>query len=316
VPAAITWRRVRRSSQATSGKRFAGIGVDTGCNARPDDPFSGVTRLSRRARTACASTAGDYDPIVLATLVLCYHGVSARWPEGISPDRLRAHVGHLLARRYRPVCFSDAVLAPSERAFAVTFDDGYRSVVERAFPVLQELGVRATAFVPTDFIGGVTAAWPGTEHWLETTHADELTPMTWDELRLLAESGWEIGSHSRSHARLVQLANADLDEEIAGSRAELERRLARPCTALAYPYGEADERVIAAAAAAGYETACTLTKRFGPPRPLAWPRVGAYQHDGPMAFRAKVSPVVRRLRATRAWGVLRPERWRGQPRDS
>lgn len=252
----------------------------------------------------------------MAALVLCYHGVSARWPEGISPARLRAHIEQLLARGYRAVSFSDAVLAPTRRAFSVTFDDGYRSVIERALPVLNELGVTATVFVPTDYIGGETAAWPGTDHWLDTTNADELTPMSWDELRLLAERGWEIGSHSRSHARLVQLGDADLDEELIGSRAELEHGLARPCTVLAYPYGEADERVIASAGAAGYQAACTLTTRFESPRPLAWPRVGAYQHDGPAAFRAKVSPIVRRLRATWAWDVLRPERWRHLPREA
>jgi peptidoglycan/xylan/chitin deacetylase (PgdA/CDA1 family) len=257
----------------------------------------------------------DYDPVVGTTLVLCYHGVSAAWPEGISPSRLRAHVGHMLGRGHRAVSFSDAVLASRGRVFSVTFDDGYRSVVERALPVLDELGVTAAVFVPTDFIGGASAVWPGTDHWLGTPHADELCPMSWDDLRLLIEHGWEVGSHSRSHARLVQLADTDLNEELAGSRTELENQLARPCTTLAYPYGEADERVIAAAAAAGYRAACTLTTRFAPARPLAWPRVGAYEHDGPGAFRTKVSPVVRRLRATRAWDVLRPERWRRAPRD-
>lgn len=199
--------------------------------------------------------------------------------------------------------------------FAVTFDDGYRSVAERGFPILDELGATATVFVPTDYIGAATAAWPGTDHWLDTIHADELTPMSWDELGLLAERGWEIGSHSRSHAHLVQLGDADLHDEIAGSRAELEHRLGRPCTTLAYPFGEVNERVVDAAAAAGYRAACTLTTRCESPRPLAWPRVGAYEHDGPLTFRTKVSPIVRRLRATPAWGVLRPERWRRTHRE-
>jgi peptidoglycan/xylan/chitin deacetylase (PgdA/CDA1 family) len=274
---------------------------------------SAIYSIRRPATPPYAFTqiAIDYDPSVVASLVLCYHGVSTRWPEGISPTRLRAHVEHLLARGYRPVLFSDAVRARHRRVFSVTFDDGYRSVVEHAFPVLDEVGVKATVFVPTDYIGGATAAWPGTDKWLDSSFADELSPMSWDELRLLAEHGWEVGSHSRSHARLVQLADADLNEEMAGSRAVLEHQLARQCTALAYPYGEADDRVIAAAAAAGYRAACTLTTRFESPRPLAWPRVGAYEHDRPVAFRTKVSPTVRRLRATRAWDVLRPERWRG-----
>jgi peptidoglycan/xylan/chitin deacetylase (PgdA/CDA1 family) len=177
----------------------------------------------------------DYDPVVGTTLVLCYHGVSAAWPEGISPSRLRAHVGHMLGRGHRAVSFSDAVLASRGRVFSVTFDDGYRSVVERALPVLDELGVTASVFVPTDFIGGASAVWPGTDHWLGTPHADELCPMSWDDLRLLIEHGWEVGSHSCSHARLVQLADTDLNDELAGSRTELENQLATSCTTVLAP---------------------------------------------------------------------------------
>ena len=70
------------------------------------------------------------------------------------------------------------------------------------------------------------------------------------------------------------------------------------CTSLAYPYGDADERVIAATQRAGYAAAAALPGDFSAPRPLAFPRVGVWHVDGRRGwrFRLKVGP----LRALRA----------------
>ncbi len=285
----------------------------TGTSASPDHAVAGLTWIPLTKRAG-------YRQGIAPTLVLCYHGISPTWSEAVAPDQLRAQLEMLLARGYRAVPFSQAVLSPPGRAFAVTFDDGYRSVAEHALPVLERLNMPATVFVPTGFVSDAAscarAAWPGTDHWLTTPHADELAPMSWVELRVLVEHGWEIGSHSRTHARLPQIDDAKLKEELNASREELEDRLGRPCTTLAYPYGEADDRVVAAAAAAGYQAACTLTARFEAAHPLAWPRVGVYRRDRPAVFRVKASPTVRQLRTTRAWGVMHPERWRRSPAET
>jgi len=57
-----------------------------------------------------------------------------------------------------------------------------------------------------------------------------------------------------------------------------------------------DERVIAAAARAGYRAAAALPAHWENPRPLAWPRAGIYHPDDFRRFRLKVSPAVRRVR--------------------
>jgi peptidoglycan/xylan/chitin deacetylase (PgdA/CDA1 family) len=90
---------------------------------------------------------------------------------------------------------------------------------------------------------------------------------------------------------------------MAASKAECERRLERPCRTIAYPYGDYDQRVADAAGRAGYEAACTLPARFHAARALQWPRVGVYHGDDDRRFRMKVSPLVRRARASRAWDV-------------
>ncbi len=85
-------------------------------------------------------------------------------------------------------------------------------------------------------------------------------------------------------------------------------RLERPCTSIAYPYGDWDERVSRAAADAGYLAAGTLPARFHETRPLAWPRVGVYHTDDTHRFRLKVSRSLRALRSSRAWDVAERRR--------
>jgi peptidoglycan/xylan/chitin deacetylase (PgdA/CDA1 family) len=107
--------------------------------------------------------------------------------------------------------------------------------------------------------------------------------MSWDELREHADRGITIGSHSVSHAHLTRLSDTELRRELEESKGELEIELARPCHDLAYPYGEHDERVRAAARAAGYDRAYALRGRKGD----AWalPRVDLYRrHTVPRAL--------------------------------
>jgi len=246
-------------------------------------------------------------------VVLCYHAVSPDWPAqmSVTPERFEQQLRLLVGRGYRGATFAQAAVAPPHRkALAVTFDDGLRSVLDRAYPVLERLGLPGTVFVPTDLVGsGEAMTWAGVERWLGGPHERELVPLGWDELRRLHEAGWEIGSHTRSHARLMTLEDDALAEELAGSRRRLADELGAPCRTLAYPFGEADERVIAAAGAAGYEAACGLPTSFRRGSVLAWPRTGVWHSDGPASFRLKVARPVRALQSSPAFRALdRPRR--------
>lgn len=240
-------------------------------------------------------------------LVLCYHAVSPRFPAPLSvtPEAFERQLGLLVGRGYRGATFHEAVTSRDGKRLAITFDDAYLSVLELGKPILDRLGLPATVFVPTDYPGrDAPMAWPGIDQWTGTEHEHELCPMTWSQLTGLAEEGWEIGSHTCSHPHLTRIDATALDREMAASRAECERRLGRPCRTIAYPYGDYDARVVAAAGRAGYEAACTLPARFHAARPLEWPRVGVYHGDDERRFRMKVSPLVRRARASRAWSAL------------
>jgi peptidoglycan/xylan/chitin deacetylase (PgdA/CDA1 family) len=242
------------------------------------------------------------------SIVLCYHALSHTWDAELSttPERFERQVRRLLDAGYRPVRFSEAVsLPPTQPVFAITFDDAYRSVRELGLPILDRLQVPATVFAPTDYIGAERPmAWPGIEQWLGGRFEHELVPMSWEELADLAAGGWEIGSHTGSHPHLTQLDTVALADELARSKVACERHLPGPCQSIAYPYGDVDQRVIAAAAQAGYATAGTLPGRITPGGPLDWPRIGVYHADAGWRFALKVSPQVRRLRASPAWDAL------------
>ncbi len=241
-------------------------------------------------------------------IVLCYHAVSPSWEATLSttPERLEGHLRLLRERGYRGVTFSDAIQPGVHgKLLSVTFDDAFRSVIELALPILERAGIPGTVFAPTDFIdAGGPLLWPGIDGWFNGPRARELTPMSWTELRTLADAGWEVGSHTGSHPRLTRLDNLALDDELARSKAACEEHLGRACTSIAYPFGDVDPRVVAATAKAGYMAAAALPNRLDSGGPLEWPRIGVYRIDDERRFRLKVSPAVRRLRRSSAWDLM------------
>jgi peptidoglycan/xylan/chitin deacetylase (PgdA/CDA1 family) len=237
-------------------------------------------------------------------IVLCYHALSDTWPALLSttPERFEEQVTLLLERGYAPVTFEQAVAAPGGRAFAVTFDDAYRSVLERAHPIMERLGVPGTVFVPTDFAGSPEPMrWDGIDGWLGGPHERELLCLAWDELRDLAAGGWEVGSHTRSHPHLTVLPDEGLAAELRESRAAVEAGMGRPCPSVAYPYGDVDARVVGATRAAGYEYGASLPRRLTSTDPLDYPRIGVYHRDDLSRFKLKISRLVRGVRRAVVW---------------
>jgi peptidoglycan/xylan/chitin deacetylase (PgdA/CDA1 family) len=235
------------------------------------------------------------------TLVLCYHAVSAEWeaPLSTTPERFEAQLARLARRGYRATTVSEALSAGGDgRVVAITFDDAFRSVLELAAPILARFEMVATVYAPTGFIGsGSPMSWPEIDRWRGGPRERELLPLAWDELRDLVGRGWEVGSHTVTHARLPELGPAELKGELEESKAVCEREIGRSCASIAYPYGDHDRAVVEAAGAAGYEFGLTLPARLHAATPLRWPRVGVYYRDDLHRFALKTSPAIRRVRS-------------------
>jgi peptidoglycan/xylan/chitin deacetylase (PgdA/CDA1 family) len=141
-----------------------------------------------------------------------------------------------------------------DRAVTLTFDDGYASVLDVAWPRLRERGLPATLFVVSGYLAGAHHfPWDGAggEH---TRLADA------DAVRVAARDGLDIGSHTVSHRWLPDLPAVELARELGESRRALERLLGRVVDAVAYPVGGWNQRVRDAAARAGYQLGVTVDR--------------------------------------------------------
>jgi peptidoglycan/xylan/chitin deacetylase (PgdA/CDA1 family) len=238
-------------------------------------------------------------------LVLCYHALSPTWEAelSIAPDVFERQVEWLLRRGWHPATFTQAVLGPPRRkTLAITFDDAFASVKRYAAPVLERHGAPATVFAPTAFMSGDRPlSWEGIDQWRDSGDAGELEAMSWTELAALAERGWEIGSHTRTHPKLTQLSEPELTDELRGSRQQCSEALGFECTTIAYPYGDVDARVAQAAERAGYLAGAALSSHLTRLGPHRQPRVGIYSVDVGWRFRLKASSATRALRASPLW---------------
>jgi glycosyltransferase involved in cell wall biosynthesis/peptidoglycan/xylan/chitin deacetylase (PgdA/CDA1 family) len=92
--------------------------------------------------------------------------------------------------------------------------------------------------------------------------------LRWDDLRAMSRRGLTVASHTRSHALLTRESAERVRDELAGSRAELERGLGRPVRHFAYPDGSFDAAAVRAVAAAGYRYGYTVCGHGDPRHPL------------------------------------------------
>jgi peptidoglycan/xylan/chitin deacetylase (PgdA/CDA1 family) len=176
-------------------------------------------------------------------VVLTYHS--------IKPNQRFAFEKHLdcLGKTGRPV-FADvsAPLSSRQHHQAVTFDDGFQSVLENALPAMHKRKIPATIFITTGYLGKK----PG---WLlETNHkdADEIL-MTEAQLRQLPTDLVAIGSHCVTHRNLTHLDGPAAKSEIKDSKKILESILNRPVDILSFPHGACTEKIIDLCKKAGYQ---------------------------------------------------------------
>lgn len=256
-----------------------------------------------RATKTAVDSRGRRD----ATIVV-YHAIGSCPEEAdpyhhfLAPGAFAAHMEFLA--RVRTIVPLEAILEGSDRspkpAVAITFDDGYRSVLREAAPVLRRFGFPATVFVPTDWIGR-RAGWTGAPE-----HEPEL--MTAAELRELGRDGIEVESHGAGHLDMGAATREAISDDLARSRNEFERILGRPPRYLAYPYGTTSAAAEQAASEAGFEAAFTIDRADG--GRFARCRVGVTRLDGKRMYALKTSGLYVRWRrapvAGHAYELVRP----------
>lgn len=176
--------------------------------------------------------------------ILAYHLVGAGTDSPVDlPEAIFRHQMEELADRGRVVSLTEALarLQPDQDpgpdlGVVLTFDDAYANFRSRVWPVLEELALPATLYVPTGFLEG---RCPG-----PLAGARGLPPLVWSELRDLAASDLlTVGSHSDTHPDLPGLAADRVDTELRTSQEILEDRLQRPVRDFCYPRAHWDRGV-------------------------------------------------------------------------
>lgn len=190
--------------------------------------------------------------------ILCYHnlGATSKGRLVLAAAKFEEQMRYLKASGYRVVSLRDVVewarlgRQLPQRAVVLTFDDGYRSFMQYARPLLKELGFTATLFVYTDYVGAGRNA------------------LSWQDLRELQGDGFDVEAHSKTHGdlrRAVGEGDAQYARRLAaelGQPQELfEKHLGRRSTIIAFPYGSWDESLLGKLGEYGYAAGFSVRRQ-------------------------------------------------------
>jgi peptidoglycan/xylan/chitin deacetylase (PgdA/CDA1 family) len=199
---------------------------------------------------------GLYEDGIQIVPILCYHrfGKTCKSNLCISERTFAKQLEYLKNNGYHTIHLSDLMeflnykTAIPSKSVIITLDDGYRSIYEFAYPLLKRYGYTATLFIYTDFIEASGNA------------------LTWHQLRKLKAAGFEIGSHSISHADLTKKLPYENDQtywsritkEFINSKAIIDRELNQDTQFFAYPYGNYNQRILDLFPKSGYRLGLTI----------------------------------------------------------
>jgi peptidoglycan/xylan/chitin deacetylase (PgdA/CDA1 family) len=227
--------------------------------------------IPRRPWNPAGVTPGGYQIVPILT----YHnlGEQAKGRLVLAAASFREQMQYLKTNGYRVVSLADFVEFTRlgrqlpQRAVVLTFDDGYRSFKDYAYPVLKDLGFTATLFIYTDWVGAGRGA------------------LSWNDLRELSAAGFDIQAHTKTHADLRR-THGETDAQYARRmHVELElpqelfnKNLGRRSQILAYPYGRWEEGLLPKVKEYGYIAAFSVRRQGNASfvRPLAAHRSQIY----------------------------------------
>lgn len=263
-----------------------------------------LRRLSERCLAAVAGAALRSVPWGREerAAVLMYHGVcrlpawAADLYQHVLPHQFAEQMRLLRDNGWRVLSLERLVelavagrpLPP--RSVALTFDDGYRSLLE-AWPHIERAGFPATIFLATGYIGRASFGWLEGE-W---GNSEAAAPLSWAQVRELAGRGADFGSHTVSHRPLGPLPEAELHRELTDSRHDIEWRLERRVSLFSAPFAWPEEesfrvRLAELLRQAGYVGAVTtaLGRVCRGAEVMALPRLPINAHDTLATFEAKL----------------------------
>lgn len=226
--------------------------------------------------------------------VLAYHKVTERPELGgtwVTPSSLRRQLrrvleeGHSFIDEDRYFDVLDGRDDGNATEVLLTFDDGYEDFLTAAAPILQDLGIPALVFLPTDHMGDFNS-------W-DRLGSRRTRHLSWEQCRTLQREGVRFGSHGATHRMLTRMSPLEAAQEFDRSRRDIARELETIPRAVSYPYGRSNAIVQRLAEEAGFEAGFGLGRvRYRNSRwnRFALPRAGVYVIDGVASVSRKLKP--------------------------
>lgn len=162
----------------------------------------------------------------------------------VAPEVFQEQMDWLSLHGYHPVTFNQVrayfagTNALPPRPVVITLDDGYGDLYTAAYPILKAHSFTAVAYIVPNFVGQPAYS-------------------TRDQILEMDRAGFEIASHTMSHANLAKLSYGSAMYELTQSKRWLEGLVGHPVLDFAYPSGKFTSQTVFAVQQAGYDTAVT-----------------------------------------------------------
>jgi peptidoglycan/xylan/chitin deacetylase (PgdA/CDA1 family) len=205
------------------------VAADPGVTVPPTAPPSTESQPTPDAQ-------GETRPVRLP--ILMYHYVEP-WPKDadeirqgltVKTEDFAAQMAYLHDHGYVTVSLYDLADAMAlgkplpAKAVVLTFDDGYRSLMDQVVPVLKPYGYTGTVFVVTQF-------------------TDDNRPeyITWPQAEALYAQGWKIEPHTKTHDQLEGRGRDFQLYQMLGSIETVQAHIGSRPRFFNYPSGKYDQ---------------------------------------------------------------------------
>ena len=258
----VVYRAVEKETAASLAKRFLGdekkAWVVEDANGTASFEMGQIVTIPMVDETPGGLKADGIQTVP----ILCYHRLTDKCNSSmcLSPKVFDQQMQYLKNNGYRTIsleqlqCFLEFKCSIPEKSVIITLDDGYRSAYEVAYPVLKKYGFTATFFIYTDYVGVSKNA------------------VTWNQLKEMKADGFEVGSHTVTHADLTQQKEGEsfrvyqnrIEKELGDSKKIIDNKLNQDTTTFAFPFGRYNNTVLRICRQKGYITSVSVKRGSNP----------------------------------------------------
>lgn len=130
----------------------------------------------------------------------------------------------LAEERYHTLLFEELNGSIPEKSVLVTFDDGFRSIYEKAVPIMEKYNIKGNVFLPTKYV--------------DENHSHF---MTWEMLKELCNKRmFSVAAHTHTHVDIRTLDDEKMKSEIEANNGEILQKLGIKTKSFCMPYGKYD----------------------------------------------------------------------------